>query len=100
MQKRQFFFFGAIAALIVLMALTWKPAPPEPTKEERLTAACNYHAEQNMKHFDLLLRTLHPGSPVTAAADMQKTVVKLCAQGVDEHEAYKTVANLLGASVQ
>ncbi len=70
-----------------------------PTKEEALVTACNYHAESNMKHFDLLLRTLHPGSPVTAA-DMQKTVVKLCTQGADEHDAYKTVANLLGANVR
>jgi hypothetical protein len=85
-------------ALVAITVATRALAQQEPSNQDPLARACNYHAEQNMRHFALLLRTFHPDSPVTAA-DMQKEVVKLCVKGVDEHDAYKTVANLLGAHV-
>jgi hypothetical protein len=88
-----------VVGMLVVTAIIWISVGPQPNTEDQLRSTCNYHAEQNMRHFDLLLRTLHPGSSVTAS-DMQKNVVKLCMQGVAERDAYKMTANLLGGDVR
>jgi hypothetical protein len=73
-----------------------KSQQPSPSPSIQAVERCNYSAKENIQHFDLAVRTLHLENSTTAA-ELQKLVVHLCATGLDEREAYRTIDIMLAS---